>query len=468
MKIRNRRYMFVVIGLLGSMLVMFPQPGKKILNKQNLNPFESRYIEYPIEPTDGPANKNKISILAINVEMLRIKLSMVAPGLDKLLIKDLILKEEADIEKRAPKYNDVLKGYDVIVCEEAFDISGRTRLLQALKDNGYKYATKILGSGIPKNTYEAVMPLGYGELKPDDSGNGNEVWASRCKVPVDGINIPMNTFMDGGVLIVSKYPIVDAKQLIFKGCSGWDCGAKKGVAYAKINKDGKFYHIFGTHTDAGQDEIQLPQMASMRRMTNEVVGKDKQEPVIYAGDFNTGSEGEHWKKAEASVPEHRRHTGFGDDRYIGHKSTLEARRLVGGGDAFKNETLEDLAKDPDFKDAGAFVDHIAYSKTNQQPIKAYNQVRPLFSKEPWGVRICDQDGNDCYVRGAFNGGFFDPAVINNSVPYVINGKKVTCHNIYDALPVQDLSDHFAVYGYFEFPEGNDTSKAKKQDEARGK
>lgn len=59
----------------------------------------------------------------------------------------------------------------------------------------------------------------------------------------EGINV-----YDGGVIIVSRYPIVNEAQYVFPDCSGTDCFANKGVNYAEIIKGGEAYHVFATHT----------------------------------------------------------------------------------------------------------------------------------------------------------------------------------------------------------------------------
>jgi hypothetical protein len=66
--------------------------------------------------------------------------------------------------------------------------------------------------------------------------------------------------------------------------------ASKGVKYARVNKLGKRYHIFGTHMDAGSnaDDIfaRRTQMAEIRDFIADL-NIPEGEPVIIGGDFNT-------------------------------------------------------------------------------------------------------------------------------------------------------------------------------------
>lgn len=49
---------------------------------------------------------------------------------------------------------------------------------------------------------------------------------------------------------MSKWPIVQQEQHIYKDGCGADKLSNKGFAYIKINKNGKYHHIIGTHLQA--------------------------------------------------------------------------------------------------------------------------------------------------------------------------------------------------------------------------
>ncbi|OAN11398.1 phospholipase [Photobacterium jeanii] len=139
---------------------------------------------------------------------------------------------------------DYVKGYDVLALQEVF-ASGRNAFLRELAKE-YPYQTKMLNK--------------------------------------EGINIH-----DGGVTIVSRYPIVNQAQFIYPDCSGTDCFADKGINYAEVIKGGKAYHVFATHTasfdtDTARDYRQR-QFRQMREMAASL-NIPKNDVVVYSGDFN--------------------------------------------------------------------------------------------------------------------------------------------------------------------------------------
>ncbi|HHK8519055.1 sphingomyelin phosphodiesterase [Vibrio parahaemolyticus] len=139
---------------------------------------------------------------------------------------------------------DYVKGYDVLALQEVF-ASGRDAFLRELAKE-YPYQTKMLNK--------------------------------------EGFNV-----YDGGVIIVSRYPIVNEAQYVFPDCSGTDCFADKGVNYAEIIKGGQAYHVFATHTasfdtDTAREyrQRQFQQMRTMAQSLN----IPNNETVVYSGDFN--------------------------------------------------------------------------------------------------------------------------------------------------------------------------------------
>ncbi|NVD08715.1 phospholipase [Vibrio sp. JPW-9-11-11] len=148
------------------------------------------------------------------------------------------------IDDRFDLIPDYVKGYDVIALQEVF-ASGREAFLRELAKE-YPYQTKMLDKA--------------------------------------GFNIH-----DGGVMIVSRYPIVNQAQYVFPDCTGTDCFADKGVNYAEVIKGGKAYHVFATHTasydtDTARDYRQR-QFKQMRQMAQSL-DIPRGETVVYSGDFN--------------------------------------------------------------------------------------------------------------------------------------------------------------------------------------
>ena len=153
----------------------------------------------------------------------------------------VIAKHIDDRFQEIPKH---LIGYDVLMLQEVF-ASGRDAFLRELAKE-YPYQTKMLDS--------------------------------------PGANI-----YDGGVIIVSRYPIVNEGQYVYPDCSGTDCFADKGLNYAEVIKNGKAYHLLATHTasfdtDTARDyrQRQFRQMRDFAQAQN-IPASDT---VVYGGDFN--------------------------------------------------------------------------------------------------------------------------------------------------------------------------------------
>lgn len=141
---------------------------------------------------------------------------------------------------------------DVVCFAEAFDDTPRENFLTpAMQAAGFPYKTEILNA-------TGVIP------------------------------VPTN----GGVIIFSRWPIEMESEIEYEECgpASADCLAKKGMKYARINKLGKRYHVFGTHMDAGSgaDDIyaRRTQMAEIRDFISSLA-IPQSEPVIFGGDFNT-------------------------------------------------------------------------------------------------------------------------------------------------------------------------------------
>jgi endonuclease/exonuclease/phosphatase family metal-dependent hydrolase len=153
----------------------------------------------------------------------------------------VVAKHIGDRFQKIPKH---LKGYDVLMLQEVF-ASGRGEFLRNLAKE-YPYQTKMLGS-------------------------------------------PRANVYDGGVIIVSRYPIVNEGQYVYPDCSGTDCFADKGVNYAEVIKNGKSYHLLATHTASfDTDSAREYRQRQFRQMRDFAQAQNipATETVVYGGDFN--------------------------------------------------------------------------------------------------------------------------------------------------------------------------------------
>ncbi len=186
--------------------------------------------EFEVAPADA-SDPNVLNVVNYNVQFLPLSFG----GTDNSLRAPLI-----------PSRLDA--NLDVVVIEEAFDPIPRDQsFIPEMKAQGFIYDSGILNDYFPWN---------------------------------------------GGVMIFSRWPIEATAEYDFQLCgpNSADCFANKGIMYAKVNKMGKRYHVFGTHMDAGSaaadieaKELQYAEMRDFIAAQN----VPQHEAVVYCGDFNT-------------------------------------------------------------------------------------------------------------------------------------------------------------------------------------
>jgi endonuclease/exonuclease/phosphatase family metal-dependent hydrolase len=148
-----------------------------------------------------------------------------------------------DHDWRAGRIPQYVRGYDVVVLQEAFADEQRNLMLEALQEE-YPYHTRPLGE--------------------------NEYFSHN-----------------GGVMILSRWPIADEANRVFEGCAGSDCMVKKGVVHAVIQREGERVHVFGLHLQA-QKEYSAERVAQFAQVQEFIESRDlaADELVLVAGDFN--------------------------------------------------------------------------------------------------------------------------------------------------------------------------------------
>ena len=249
------------------------------------------------------------------------------------------------------------RGYDAIVLSEAFDDLCRDEIMtQGFAEAGYDYHTDVVE--------ESAV---YG---------------------------------DGGVIIFSRWPIVTWRDHVFQMRGfGVDYLADKGVMYAKINKNGRIFNLFGTHPQSKHTEagmyVRSLQMKEMDDFIQSCCSTGcANEAVIIAGDFNIDRLTD-WNEAD----EYRR-IFFGlfsaqEPEYRGYSYTW---------DSFRNGQADG--------DGLAWLDYVMV-------------LRPRPGSDPWRA----------IPRIAINTCFIPRLTAEQQAEYNIN---------------LDLSDHYPVWGFFEW------------------
>ncbi|MFF4367591.1 sphingomyelin phosphodiesterase [Streptomyces sp. NPDC001594] len=156
------------------------------------------------------------------------------------------------------------QGRDVVVLQEAFD-NGASDALKANASAQYPYQTPVVGRG--KNGWDAT-----------------------------GGSYSATTPEDGGVTVLSKWPILRKEQVIYKDACGADWWSNKGFAYVVLDVNGTKVHVVGTHaqsTDSGCGTGEAAQMRSRQFKAIDAFLDAKNIPagerVIVAGDMNVDS-----------------------------------------------------------------------------------------------------------------------------------------------------------------------------------
>jgi exonuclease III len=106
----------------------------------------------------------------------------------------------------------------------------------------------------------------------------------------------LNIRQDSGLIILSRYPIIEGSAMTYSSSSGSDRLANKGAVYARIqisSSEGDYIHVFNTHIQAHDySETRLAQISELMDFISEIIKSDKDHirPILIAGDFNVSAE----------------------------------------------------------------------------------------------------------------------------------------------------------------------------------
>ncbi|GBB91934.1 hypothetical protein RclHR1_01940011 [Rhizophagus clarus] len=199
-----------------------------------------------INDENGTQSKNESRLLAYNFFMR----------------PPLIKNNLSDYKEFRLEYfiKNVLKEYDIICLEEMFQFgsSRRTRLLEAACEKGFNY---FLTS--PRTVF--------------------------------------NLAIDGGLVMLSRFPIKEKDILIYPSGVHSDRFSNKGALYAKIElAQNNVIHLFMTHTQASYVSappltdksvlVRQEQLSLLRKFIDKcTLNALPEEPIILVGDLNVNS-----------------------------------------------------------------------------------------------------------------------------------------------------------------------------------
>ncbi|WP_328393552.1 sphingomyelin phosphodiesterase [Streptomyces sp. NBC_00390] len=232
------------------------------------------------------------------------------------------------------------QGNDVVVLQEAFDNSS-SDALQRTAAAQYPYQTPVMGRS--KSGWDATGGA-YSATTPED----------------------------GGVTVLSKWPIVRKEQYVYKDACGADWWSNKGFVYAVLDVNGTKVHVVGTHaqsTDPGCSAGEAAQMRSrqFRAMDAFLDAKNipASEQVIVAGDFNVDSRTPEYASmlADAGLA--------GADTRTGHPYSFDTQDNSIAADRYPDDPREDL-------------DYVLHRAGHARPAGWDNEVVKEQSA-PWSV-----------------------------------------------------------------------------------
>ncbi len=245
-----------------------------------------------------------------------------------------------DHRARAIPDASFFKGQDVVVLQEAFDNSS-SDALKAKAAAAYPYQTPVMGRS--KTGWDATGGA-YSATTPED----------------------------GGVTILSKWPIVRKEQYVYKDACGADWYSNKGFVYTVLDVNGSRVHVVGTHaqsTDPGCSAGEAAQMRSRQFKAMDAFLDAKNIPageqVIVAGDMNVDSRTPEYATmlADAGLA--------GADARTGHPYSFDTELNSIAADRYPDDPREDL-------------DYVLYRAGNARPANWTNHV-VLESSAPWSV-----------------------------------------------------------------------------------
>ncbi|CAL9557764.1 sphingomyelin phosphodiesterase [Streptomyces sp. enrichment culture] len=237
---------------------------------------------------------------------------------------------------RAPFF----RGNDVVVLQEAFDNSSSEALARSAAAE-YPHRTPVVGRG--RDGWDATGGS-YSSLTPED----------------------------GGVMVLSRWPVLRREQYVYQDACGADWWSNKGFAYVVLDVNGTRVHVVGTHAQSTDPGCGAGEAASVRSRQFKAVDAfldakriPAGEQVLVAGDLNVDFHGPEYSSMLADA-------GLADaGARTGHPYSFDTRDNSIARDRYPDDPREDL-------------DHVLHRAGHARPASWTNEVREETST-PWTV-----------------------------------------------------------------------------------
>ena len=240
----------------------------------------------------------------------------------------------------ANKLPKILENFntDIIVLSEAFSDKIIGQIYHHIKNVGYKYHTCVLN--------EAATA---------------DAETSR--------NLGVRKWINGGIIVFSKYPIIEQKELCFQNSAFVDKYSAKGAQYLKIDKFGKKYNIIATHMNASYDIIrgQTAKMCKGKTARYKQIDEISEfidsinipdtEPLIFAGDMNI----DRYRDADE------------------YKNMIDVLNMTNPPNQGYIYTYDQIANTRTQMNQGnRLLDYILYSKKHKKPTRSSSTINKLY------------------------------------------------------------------------------------------
>lgn len=264
-------------------------------------------IDQPQKNTFSSEKKTQISVLTYNTQLLPFY---------ACVIDDI---NQSDI--RAKDIPAFIKNYDVVILQELLDRHLRDLVITGMQVS-YPYHSLVVGHNTSK-------------------------------------------VLTGGVMIFSKWPIIKEDQIVYSLGASFDNLAAKGVSYIAINKQGKTYHIVGTHLQSGEKitekHIRQKQLEEMHAFIQQL-HVPVTEPLLIGGDLNVNR-----SSNESETLLNSLHVKLIDNMGYRYSADSQVNTMA----VYKGSS---------------YIDYIFFSNHHEQPFKAINKVfviRDFDNEKKW-------------------------------------------------------------------------------------